>query len=685
MRKALIVLAASLTLVLFSKTIMAGQKNSADNTPTNQYSTMTLKERIANLGLVIPEDVKERFEKLDKLPHPTLLDSSPRFDWRDFGRVTPVKDQGGCGSCWDFAATGAFESSILIADDVSWNLSEQQVLSCNSGISSCNGGWMEDAYNLFMDYGAVEESCMPYHASDTIPCIQDECDVAAVLQNYEDIPFDLNSLKNALLNGPLSTTLMVYDDFNWNCYDHPDWNELNHAVVIVGWDDNLCGGGAWLVKNSWGPQWGHMGYFQIPYGSCGIGRYSQLPIYDDSALPEMIVDKDSLIFNLSSEGEETQTLTLENTGGRNLYYNLIIKTPTNQDSFGYYWLDSESPQGPDYSWIDITTSGEQIDFGSHPDNDNSGKLPLGFDFTFYGVDYNSICVCTNGWASFTEDHATTYNNYPLPAALPPNALLAPYWDDLTLEDSGSVYLYTNQLDTTIVSWVGVDNVERDGEFTFQVILVAPDTIIYQYNDMGPGGLDRCSIGMENDSGRMGLQVANNEEFISGHRAIQFLLSEPMDWADIENNGNGIIPPLESTEIPITCSAGEHSPGSYDGILVLSASDPNSPYRELPIIMNVGSNAVDNGVNTPNGFIALRNYPNPFNATTTIEYSVPAKSHIELSIYNLLGQKVATLVDGYKQAGTYSVGWDAENVSSGVYYYRLASDDWNLVQKMVLLK
>ena len=117
----------------------------------DQTSMMNLpiEERHARLGINVPDDVKRRFEMLNNQPPPTLTNTESYFDWRLLGGMTPVKDQGQCGSCWDFAATGAFEAAYLIATGDTMDFSEQQVLSCNAGSSSCAGGWMSDAYDLF--------------------------------------------------------------------------------------------------------------------------------------------------------------------------------------------------------------------------------------------------------------------------------------------------------------------------------------------------------------------------------------------------------------------------------------------------------------------------------------------------------------------------------------------------------
>ena len=275
-RHSVILVVTLMFMAMISFGSAAGQDSSKNR--GQQPIDESLKERMKYLGLIIPDEVKKRFEELDKQPPPALLNTEEYFDWRIMGGVTPVKNQGQCGSCWDFAGTGAFESAVLIEDGIELDLSEQQVLSCNTGGSDCGGGWMEDVYHLFMSYGAVDESCMPYEADDNVPCTQEDCDPLAWMIGYEDIPNNINSIKNAILSGPVSTTFMVYSDFHWNCYWHDDTGDLNHAVVIVGWDDDMCGGqGAWIVKNSWGTAWGDDGYFYMPYGSSGIGRYTQRP------------------------------------------------------------------------------------------------------------------------------------------------------------------------------------------------------------------------------------------------------------------------------------------------------------------------------------------------------------------------------------------------------------------------
>lgn len=663
------------------------------NWTASQTSTtdLSLEERMACLGLVIPEDVKLRFAELDKLPPPVLLNTETVFDWREFNRVTPVKDQADCGSCWDFAATGAFESVYWIAEDIMPDFSEQQVLVCNEGGSDCGGGWMEDAYNLFMSYGAVDESCMPYEADDTIPCTQEECEPIALLLGYEDIPNNINAIKNALMFGPLSTTFTVYNDFlNYpgGCYEHAGGDPANHAVVLIGWDDNMCDGyGAWICKNSWGEDWGDEGFFYIKYHSAGIGGYTQRPIYVESTA-QLEYSPNSIEVNLPSGGEVTEFLEISNIGNGDLVYSLQAVHIIEQDSFGYYWFDCDTSEGPTYDWIDISGIGEIIDFGDDIDDGNSGPLPLGFTFEFYGNEFDSINVCTNGWASFTDGISVEWGNQPIPHPEPPNNMLAVFYDDMNLENGGRGLFYTNNADTAIITWDHVPDWRQEGIFTFQIIIAAPRMIIYQYNSMGPGRLNESSIGIENQSGTVGLEVALDTYYVHDLLAVEFYLGPPptpLTWIDI-SPANGIISPSDNVLTDVIFSAGELPDSSYEAILRLLTNDPNHFTNNIPVTMNVGQVGIDDDITAiPSQFDLYPAFPNPFNLSTTISYTLSEPANTTLEVFNILGQKVATLYDDYQTAGEHSVRWEAEDMTSGIYFIRLSSGESSLTGRLILLK
>ena len=241
-------------------------------------------EKETLLGLRVPPDYEQIRSQQPAWPGPgPATDFSEVFDWREMEGVSEVKDQEACGSCWDFCAVGAFESQILIYDGVEEDLSEQQVLSCNTHGDGCDGGWMSTAYEIFQDPGSVSEACMPYQADDTVPCRQQSCEKIAHIDTWYAVDNSVTAIKNALLVGPVATAMTVYGDFfayQEGCYEHEGTENVNHGVLIVGWDDTMCvDEGAWIVKNSWGPNWGLDGFFYIKYNNCNIGYGTDLLEY----------------------------------------------------------------------------------------------------------------------------------------------------------------------------------------------------------------------------------------------------------------------------------------------------------------------------------------------------------------------------------------------------------------------
>jgi hypothetical protein len=207
------------------------------------------------------------------------------FDWRDYDGCTPIRNQGGCGSCWAFSAIGATECAILINDGVSTDLSEQWLVSCTSA-GSCNGGWATSALGYICcndswvddcgDCGPVRESDFPYVAWDA-PCncpyphpyrVDDWAQVGS------GIPAP-NQIKQAIYNyGPVSVTVAVgwvFQSYDGGIFNYNYQGSVNHAVVLVGWDDNQGSDGVWFLRNSWGTGWGEDGYMRIEYGCSKVG------------------------------------------------------------------------------------------------------------------------------------------------------------------------------------------------------------------------------------------------------------------------------------------------------------------------------------------------------------------------------------------------------------------------------
>ncbi len=206
----------------------------------------------------------------DKDPLPTNL------DWRNLNGVTAVKNQGGCGSCWAFAATAEIESFIKIYYGKDLDLSEQQSVSCNPYGASCSGGWAAASYYVFQNQGLATEACMPYLGVDPpdAPCIENGLKKYGYITGYNYISNNVQQMKEALQYGPICTGISATDAFEGyssGCFDEYG-GAINHLVLIVGYDDRSCSEeGAWIIKNSWGLGFGDGGYITVQYGRAGTG------------------------------------------------------------------------------------------------------------------------------------------------------------------------------------------------------------------------------------------------------------------------------------------------------------------------------------------------------------------------------------------------------------------------------
>uniref|UniRef100_T1H868 Cathepsin L n=1 Tax=Rhodnius prolixus TaxID=13249 RepID=T1H868_RHOPR len=281
------------------KIFLDNKKKIEEHNAKFEQGEVSYKMKMNHFGDMMAHEIKAMKNGLKISPNtkrngktyvPSNYDLPESVDWRQRGAVTPVKDQGQCGSCWAFSATGSLEGQLFLKTGHLVSLSEQNLMDCSRiyGTNGCEGGLMDLAFLYVKDNKGIDsEASYPYEARDNT-CRFKKDKVGGTDKGYVDIlEASEKDLQSAVATvGPISVAIDAshrsFHFYSEGVYkeEHCSTSQLDHAVLAVGYGTEN-GQDYWLVKNSWGPSWGNNGYIKMARNnnnSCGIASAASYPI-----------------------------------------------------------------------------------------------------------------------------------------------------------------------------------------------------------------------------------------------------------------------------------------------------------------------------------------------------------------------------------------------------------------------
>ncbi len=407
--------------------------------------------------------------------------------------------------------------------------------------------------------------------------------------------------------------------------------------------------------------------------------------------------------------------------------------------YGGYYFANSTPSGgsnrPTFSWIDTVGQTRITEWTSGSADDGYKKVPISFTFNFFGNNYDSLYIGSNGVIAFGTGYSGTGSSASIPSTNTPNNMIAVSLMDLDDRADGKIFYGTNG-GNFVVTWYHYHDYSDDNEWiTCQAILKPNGNIKLQYNQ-AESSLDAevsgstingdALIGIENSDGSDGHQYRNNgdggpifDNSKASDLAVEYSKTEGATPVELSSftavpNSDGYVSVKWTTQTEVNTAMFElqraAKPESNDEpewktiASVAAAGNSNAPrnyafkdelehsghyeYR-LKIVDLDGTFKYGKQVEIFSKILfkykLLQNYPNPFNPSTKINFELKKESNVTLKIYDILGAEVATLVNGHKKAGRYSVKFNASNLASGIYFYRLNAGPFTAIKKMILIK
>lgn len=514
---------------------------------------------------------------------------SPDFDWKE---VDP--DFGGSGILVELTDEQAFEGDNAVIDlpgDFSFRYYGEDV----SQLTICSNGWIAPGVTAAVDYLNKPIPSAGNPAGIIAPfwddlLITDGGEVYYYYNQNDDWLVIEWSRVRSVFENTLETFEVILYDADTHQTPTGDSPIAFHYLTVEDVDEynDFCTVGLLNPDATAGLQYVYSTLYAS--GAAILENERTLLFTTDPGgrvdPPELSFSPASFDFTAAVGQQDSSYLIITNMGDADLEYELSaglwsMDNSGGPDQFGYIWVDSDEPWGNEFNWIDISTIGLEINF---PHNDStSADLPFGFTFPFYDQSFESIIVSANGWCSFTS-HSSAWNNSSLPNNSAPENLVAAFWDDLDPLDGGDIYIWSNQLDSLIVSFHAVEHYgTTNGTYTYQVILEANGHIAFQYRLM-EGVVNSGTAGIQNWDKSIGLQVLYNQNYL--HDDMRVDIQNP--WLSISPM-SGEINGSESDSVRLTADAGYLLAGTYRTEVTLLSNDP---FQVEPIIIPVSLNVTE---------------------------------------------------------------------------------------------
>lgn len=241
---------------------------------------------------------------------------------------------------------------------------------------------------------------------------------------------------------------------------------------------------------------------------------------------------------------------------------------------GYSWIDSQSPNGPVFDWVDISSIGTLLPITL----DDYRAVALDFNFPFYGDNKSEVYVSSHGFLDFNTENITAYIHTQLPEAQIPNDLIAGYWTDLY--PNNNIYYYSTQ-DYLIVQYTNIKRFASDDNISFQFILYPNGNIKLQYQEVNDS-YNNATIGIENAEGSSGMQIAFNTAFVEESLAVLISQQNTINFAQT----SGEVAPGSTDEVEVTFDAQGLMGGTYTGAIHITSNDPGNEQFDVPLSLAI---------------------------------------------------------------------------------------------------